>query len=85
MTIQTDKTTYTTNIELYLPEINLTITQDHETHTELKFKNIMTNSTELKDVRERLKEINNDLESNESNFFKQKYFIYPIVSNEVII
>jgi len=84
MTIQTKTITYTTNIETFLPEFNITIPETNDKqNNEQKFKEITHNPLELKDLSNKLKEINEDLNHNKNNFFKQKQFIYPMASSGV--
>jgi len=44
---------------------------------------VINNPLELKELSNKLEEINKDLNNNENNFFKQKEFIYPMASSGI--
>lgn len=85
ITIQTKTITYETETETFLPEYNITIpkTNDYTNNNEPRLKDVTNNSVELKELSNKLVEINNDLHENKSNFFKQKQFIYPMTSSGI--
>lgn len=55
MTIQTEKITYTSHIKSYLPEINITLTNDTY---DSKYLHIKPNSSELNELSKKLNKIN---------------------------
>jgi len=81
MTIQTETSTYSTIIETFLPEVNITVSNTRDNDD--KLKDIIHNPLELKNLNNNLEEINNDLKNNKNNFFKQTQFIYPMTSSGI--
>lgn len=86
MTIETKETIYKTNIQTYLPEVNLTFSRDNNMTIQNQdtLENITQHRVELMKLKANLEDINNDLRKNEQNFFTQKQFIYPMASSGII-
>ncbi|KAM0726189.1 hypothetical protein ACS0PU_008270 [Formica fusca] len=84
MTLQSIKTVYETNIETYLPEINITFLQTYKTHNNDTLENVTLHRTELIKLKNKLEELNNNLQDNEQNFFAQKQFVYPMATSGII-
>lgn len=84
MTLQSIKTVYETSVETYLPEINITLLQIYKTHDNDTLENVTLHRTELIKLKNKLEELNNNLQDNEQNFFVQKQFVYPMATSGII-
>lgn len=86
MTIQTKQTIYETDIETYLPEYNLTLVRERNTitHDNDTIQDIGQHRMELTKLKLQLEEIDNNLKSNEQNFFAKKQFVYPMATSGTI-
>jgi len=86
MTIQSKKIIFETDIETYLPELNITFLRDQKTITNDNdtLQSLSQHRIKLSKLQAKLEEINNSIEENNQNFFSQKQFIYPMVSSGMI-
>jgi len=86
MTIQSQKIIFETDIETYLPELNITLLRDQKTITNNNetLHSLSQHGTKLSKLQTKLEEINNSLEENNQKFFTQKQFIYPMASSGMI-
>ncbi|XP_071629501.1 uncharacterized protein [Temnothorax longispinosus] len=86
MTVQAEETIYQTDIETYLPEVNISLTYDHETIT---LRNETTDDltqhrAELTELKTQIQKMNTDLEDDDRNFYVRKQFIYPMTASGII-
>jgi len=72
------------NIETYLPEINIPLLQDSN-DTRQDEKSILANHSELKELSNKLKNLNSELRYNDDTFYAQKQFIIPMTSSIILI
>jgi len=83
MTIQSKKIIFETDMETYLPELNITLLRDQKTMSNDNdtFQSLSQHRIKLSKLQIKLVEINNSIEQ---NFFSQKQFIYSMVSSGII-
>ncbi|XP_070171358.1 uncharacterized protein [Polyergus mexicanus] len=74
MTIQPKEVIQGSEIETYLPEINITFIRDNTDILDTKQQNIVQHS-ELTELKNKLTEMNNNLQDNNDKFFTQKQFM----------
>lgn len=86
MTLQSTETNYETDIETYLPEVNVTLLRDHDTLTQDNdtLKDVIKHRAELTKLKDRIEKVDSDLQVNEQKFFVKKQFIYPMASSGII-
>jgi len=84
MTIQSQKIIFETDIETYLPELNIILLRDQKTITNNNetLQSLSQHEIKLSKLQTKLEEIGNSIEENNQNFFTQKQFIYPMASSE---
>jgi len=89
MTIQTKGTAYETELETYLPEINMTLLRDRKMLTNNNnnetLEDMIIHRTELVELRAKLEKINTNLQNSEESFFTQKHFVYPTITSGIVI
>jgi len=86
MTIQTEEITFETDIETYLPELNVTFVRDQKTITNGNntLQSLSQHGIKLSELQTKLEEINSSIEDNNQNFFAQKQFIFPMATSGII-
>lgn len=82
MTIQPKEVIQGNKIETYLPEINITFIRDNTDILDTKQQNIVQHS-ELTELKNKLKDINNDLQNTNDKFFTKKQFVYPMATSGI--
>ncbi|XP_036144140.1 uncharacterized protein LOC118646024 [Monomorium pharaonis] len=88
--IRSPKMSHETRVESYLPQYNISLLQkpglENDTGLkEIKLKNIIPNPTELKNSKDKLEEINNELDKNSSSIFQSPHFIFPMATSGTTI
>lgn len=73
------------SIETYLPEANLTLLRDDTNTLDEKQQNILQHQSELVELRNKLKDMNKDLQNNENKFYTKKQFVYPMATSGILI
>lgn len=66
MTIETNKTTYMTNMNTYLPDVNITSSLDENTKLPDTLVNLIQHSMELLELKTKINDIDNNLQDNEN-------------------
>jgi len=86
MTIQSKEVIFETDIETYLPELNITLLRDQNTITQDNdtLQSLTLHGIKLSKLQTKLEEINNNIEESNQKFFSQKQFIYPMASSGII-
>jgi len=86
MIIQSKEVIFETDIETYLPELNITLLREQKTITQDNntLQSLTQHGIKLSKLQTKLEEINNSIEENNQNFFSQKQFIYPMASSGII-
>lgn len=84
--IKSKKAAQSKVIEVYLPKVNIMLLQD-KTRLENKTDRLkkIINLDELEYLKEKTKEIGENLENNQEPFFQQEQFIYPMATSSIII
>jgi len=86
MTIQTKEIMFETDIETYLPELNITLLRNQKIITQDNniLQSLSQHGIKLNKLQAKLEEINSSIEKSNQNFFSQRQFIYPMASSGVI-
>jgi len=86
MIVQSKEIIFETNIETYLPELNITLLRDQKiiTNDNNTLQSLSSHGIKLNRLQAKLEEINSSIEEKNQNFFSQKQFIYPMTSSGII-
>jgi len=86
MTIQTKEIIFETDIETYLPELNITLLRDQKiiTQDNNTLQSLSQHGIKLNKLQAKLEEINSSIEESNQNF-SQRQFIYPMASSHITI
>jgi len=86
MIVQSKEIIFETNIETYLPELNITLLRDQKiiTSDNNTLQSLSSHGIKLNRLQAKLEEINSSIEEKNQNFFSQKQFIYPMTSSGII-
>ena len=85
MTVESKQTIYETDIETYLPQINMSRLYETLTPQNISLENVIQHRAELTELKSKIKQIDGNLENKEQMFFAQKQFVYPMATSGTTI
>src|SRR5436190_9441530 len=83
MTIQSKGSVYETDIDSFLPEVNMTLLHETIPHN-ITFESVLQHRAELIELKSKVQRIDGSLENKEQMFFAQKQFVYPMTTSGII-
>jgi subtilase family serine protease len=85
MTVESKQTIYETDIETYLPQVNMSRLYETLTPQNISLENVIQHRAELTELKSKIKQIDGNLENKEQMFFAQKQFVYPMATSGTTI
>ena len=89
--IKSLKASYETRVEAYLPQYNISLiqksdsTNDTDIARKIKLKEVIQNPTELESYKQKIDEINNEIEKRPNSIFQSPHFIFPMATSGTTI
>jgi hypothetical protein len=81
MTVESKETIYETDIETYLPQINMSRLYETLTPKNISLESVIQHRVEVTDLKAKIQQIDGSLENKEQMFFTQKQFVYPMATS----